>query len=338
MGRTDLFETESHLPLWMGWCPPVDVEKHNDDHLEKRSERLEEISNELNELRLRLKLAQEKAFNGVSEGMANKALHNTSRARENLKKECAARPYCVKPDLWFLRVFHTLKSVLALSDVYNVNILINYGRTNSHKGPSSCDVLKQLKIDGIIHPDSNMELSSISNSSLWFSYASQFHTKDIYYGNYGVDRVEDGRYERQEKLATKGIYAEILFGMLMLREGGSMIIKTYTYFTKKMQCVIGMLFDHFDIQFTKAQFSKSTNSERFIVCMNYRNVLTYSQAVDLLVRVPDTPLPLHNVLTLERAYVGTQIEALKLVAEILDCYKQGKLDKAKRAEFLARCA
>ena len=333
MGRTE----SSRFPMWAGKCltdsdgnecvSPVNYDAPVD------YESLEKIHQELKELRLRLKIAQEKTAQIVTENVANRALHGFSRARINLINECNKREFCVKPDIWFMRMFDLLKSVINLiiddSDVYD--IMFNYGRS------SSSSVFRQLQIDDLIHSDSTFETSQIANSSMWFSYASQFHTKDIYCGDFGVNRIADGHYERQEDLAVDGIYAEILFGMLMLREGGSMIIKTYTYFTEKMQCVIGMLFNHFDVQFTKGQFSKATNSERYVVCMNYHTPLTYSQAMDLLVRVPNTPLPLHNVLTIEKTYVEVQIKALCVAGQILTCYKQNKLDATKRAEFLARC-
>ena len=320
MGTDDL-PRESRMFAWLN---------ESKDSAETMS--LEQINNELKDLFNRLKIAKEKAANVVPEKESNRVLHSFSKARKECTKMFKKRDYVVeKPNMRFFRVYELLMPLLELTETYEVSVMVNYARREDH------DVFKQLKTDGTISQASKMSTASILNSSLWFSYAPQYHSVDIFHGNYGIDCIKNGKYERQEDMAADGICSEILFGMLLLRENGSMIIKSYTFFTKKMQCALGMLFNHFNVQIVKGRFSKSTNSERFIVCTNYRNILTYAQVMEFSKRMSCDTYPLQDVLTIERSLVEHQIKALEVNVEILTCYKKGELNTEARAEFLSKC-
>ena len=309
--------TTSRLSKWMKPCNP---------NIEELT--LEQINEELRALRSTLMEWKQRVANIVPESINNRTTHPFSQARQRCRQAALEKQYVVTPNIRFLRVQSLMMKVI---NSFDVDVMVNYGRRED------MDVDKQLKKDAIISRKSKMYKCNISDTTMWKMYERMYHTIDVYHGNYGVDRAPDGKYDKQEEYALSGILAEVLFGMLMVKEGGSMIIKTYTFFTPETRLLLGMLRAHFDIEFTRTEYAKYTNSERFVICTNYRNVITYKQAIHLWKTPVYSEFPLRETYLVEEEYTGMQIKALQIISEILNLYKNKALDDTMRNYYMKIC-
>jgi cap2 methyltransferase len=97
------------------------------------------------------------------------------------------------------------------------------------------------------------------------------NTIDLYTSDLGFDVSTD--YNAQEMLHAKFNFGQILNGILVLKKGGSMFTKQYTYFSPfsiSILCVLSSLFT--DVFICKPATSKATNSEIYIVCKDFKGL------------------------------------------------------------------
>lgn len=86
----------------------------------------------------------------------------------------------------------------------------------------------------------------------------------------GID--VSNNYSKQEQLNTKLIAAQIHVIMYSLKKGGSCVIKIYDSFTLPMIQLLWILECNFEkIYFRKLITSRPCNSEKYIICTNYKN-------------------------------------------------------------------
>ena len=94
---------------------------------------------------------------------------------------------------------------------------------------------------------------------------------DLYTSDLGFDVSEN--YNNQEQIHAKANLGQIISGLLTLKEGGSMVIKQYSFlepFTISLMAIMTKIFSRVEI--CKPMFSKSGNSETYLVCLNYKSL------------------------------------------------------------------
>jgi hypothetical protein len=137
----------------------------------------------------------------------------------------------------------------ALSDKYgimNMN-MSNYTTTNTTFNGDTTDV-KYLRY-----------IQSTIGSSI-----------DLYTSDLGVE-INAGQYHIQEAMNAKPNLGQVLFGLLVLRQGGAFITKQYYHFstfTMSLVLLVAMCFD--EVFLHKPMTSKPDNSEVYIVGLGYR--------------------------------------------------------------------
>jgi cap2 methyltransferase len=93
----------------------------------------------------------------------------------------------------------------------------------------------------------------------------------LYTSDIGVDASNN--YSEQEQLNSLEHLGQIILGLRILKKGGNMFIKQYTYFTSysiSLIIILSIVFDHLYI--CKPLTSKPTNSEIYIVCKGYNGI------------------------------------------------------------------
>ena len=94
--------------------------------------------------------------------------------------------------------------------------------------------------------------------------------KDLYTSDGGIS-LNYNEFNLQEKIELDLKLGEILLGLMIIKKGGSMFVKLYTFFerfTIEIFIILSYLFEEFYI--TKPFCSKQGNSEIYIVCKNYK--------------------------------------------------------------------
>lgn len=94
---------------------------------------------------------------------------------------------------------------------------------------------------------------------------------DLYTSDAGIGVSDD--YARQEELTARIHLGQILVGLMTLRAGGAMVVKTYTFVhpsSISLMAVCASVFDSFYV--TKPVTSRPTNSEVYIIGLGFRGL------------------------------------------------------------------
>lgn len=142
---------------------------------------------------------------------------------------------------------------------------------------------------------------------------------DLYTSDAGIDVSSD--YMNQERLTAHIHYGQTLTGLMSLREGGALVVKTYTFnhpFSASLAGLCAALFDVFYI--TKPVTSRPANSEVYFVGMGFRGLGEETERLLLAVLenfdfdTPLYPLGLEETTTLTILAAGRQIHMRQQVA------------------------
>lgn len=94
------------------------------------------------------------------------------------------------------------------------------------------------------------------------------NTCDLITSDGGIDYSND--YNNQEQDSYRFIYSEILLALSIQKPGGTFILKVFDLFDyKTIQLLYLLYISYSDIYIHKPDTSRSTNSEKYIVCTNY---------------------------------------------------------------------
>ena len=174
------------------------------------------------------------------------------------------------------------------------------------------------------------------------------NTMDIITGDGGFDFSVD--FNDQETASTRLLFSQICFALSLQKKGGSFILKCFDCFNRSTIDLIYIIFMFYEnCYITKPLTSRIANSERYIVCLNFKYENTtyllpkweaiYSQ-IESSTGVKgflNTPLPYYFINKLEEInlIVGkTQIEnilyTLKLIRQTNDNDHELKLSSIKK--------
>mgnify|MGYP003387824510 CR=1 FL=1 len=100
-------------------------------------------------------------------------------------------------------------------------------------------------------------------------------TMDLVTADGGFDFSKD--YNAQEHNSCKLIFAEVMYAITMQKEGGTFILKLFDCFlqvTNELLYILSMMYD--EVHITKPSTSRCANSERYVVCVNFKTLDNYS--------------------------------------------------------------
>ena len=132
-------------------------------------------------------------------------------------------------------------------------------------------------------------------------------------------------FNKQELMAMKLIFSEVIYALILQKPGGSFVLKTFDTFLKGTVDIIFLLSCFYEsIYLTKPCTSRTANSERYLVCENFKHPLPFDlikklRAVLVILNNPninnltigsllDIALPYHFVKRIEEinAILGSQ--------------------------------
>jgi 23S rRNA U2552 (ribose-2'-O)-methylase RlmE/FtsJ len=117
--------------------------------------------------------------------------------------------------------------------------------------------------------DGTGNLYNIDN--LMYIYNNFKHTKDFITGDGGFDFSID--FNKQEESSLNLIFAEICFAIVLQKKGGSFVLKVFDTFTScsiELLYLLSYLYE--TVHITKPLPSRPANSEKYIVCTNFKMV------------------------------------------------------------------
>lgn len=152
----------------------------------------------------------------------------------------------------------------------------------------------------------NGDVTMITNIDDWAKRLK--HRVNLYTSDLGFETGNNGDYSRQEKDHLKAHLGQILAGIETLGTNGNLVCKQYTFFCMFNVTLYALLTQLFvDVWIAKPATSRSTNSETYLVCRNFRGpfaaetpesaVIKHMRA--RLINFDDSPWLEHSSLTNE---------------------------------------
>ena len=110
------------------------------------------------------------------------------------------------------------------------------------------------------------DLTSFKNI---LTFANDIGKVSLVTGDGGFDVSDD--YDAQERISYPLIFSEVYLGLLVLEEGGVFVCKIFDTFNRDTLCLLAILHQCFQqVVFHKPCMSRSSNSEKYVVCLSYR--------------------------------------------------------------------
>ena len=192
----------------------------------------------------------------------------------------------------------------------------------------------------------------LSADNLSYCFKKYKNSMDIITADGGFDFSSD--FNNQEKLACNLIFAEICFAILTQKKGGSFIIKFFDIFTLASVDLLYILSCFYtNIAITKPCTSRTANSEKYIVCENFKfddtsayydifhNIFSWYDLKKVYIgRLLNSVIPtiyLNKIKEVNYLFGQHQIENINITIElILTKHSSDKIDNLKKKN-LSRC-
>ena len=115
-------------------------------------------------------------------------------------------------------------------------------------------------------------------------YVKEKHggSMDFVTGDGGFDFSHD--FNQQEESAINLIFAEVCFAMVLQKKGGSFVLKVFDTYTSTMTEIIYLLtYLYEEVIFIKPTMSRPANSEKYIVCMKFKQVHNLESMIEKMI-------------------------------------------------------
>ena len=115
-------------------------------------------------------------------------------------------------------------------------------------------------------------------------YVKEKHggSMDFVTGDGGFDFSHD--FNQQEESAINLIFAEVCFAMVLQKKGGSFVLKVFDTYTSTMTEIIYLLtYLYEEVIFIKPTMSRPANSEKYIVCMKFKQVHNLEDMIEKMI-------------------------------------------------------
>lgn len=173
------------------------------------------------------------------------------------------------PGSWILAAWHIVHTMCDIKDFqwYGSSLLTD-DELKGGRGPleDKYKLYENYPANWLMNENNNGDVTSWDNQK---NFANRLGgTVDLYTSDLGFDVSED--YNKQEELHAHANLGQIITGLLVLKKGGTMITKQYSYFEPFTISLMGVMTRLFDkVEICKPMFSKSGNSETYLVCIGY---------------------------------------------------------------------
>jgi 23S rRNA U2552 (ribose-2'-O)-methylase RlmE/FtsJ len=78
-------------------------------------------------------------------------------------------------------------------------------------------------------------------------------------------------FNKQEENSLRLIFAEVLFALIMQKKGGAFVLKMYdTFSSASLEMIYLLNYFYEDVSFVKPLSSRPANSEKYVVCINFK--------------------------------------------------------------------
>jgi 23S rRNA U2552 (ribose-2'-O)-methylase RlmE/FtsJ len=187
-------------------------------------------------------------------------------------------------------------------------------------------------------------------TNLEYVYNKYKHSIDFVTGDGGFDYSMD--FNKQEEHSLNLIFSQICFAMCLQKKGGSFVLKLFDTFTSlsvEMIYLLNYLYE--EIYIIKPLTSRPANSEKYIICINFRMVKNIDQIIEKIIKSYDVqhksitgifnieiPLIFLDKIKEINSITGqTQIEHIQhVLSYLLDENRNTNLDNIKRS-YLLKC-
>tara|TARA_Y100000389_G_scaffold150951_1_gene150608 strand:- start:6546 stop:7703 length:1158 start_codon:yes stop_codon:yes gene_type:complete len=120
--------------------------------------------------------------------------------------------------------------------------------------------------------DNTGDLLNVKN--LWYCYDKYKNSMELVTGDGGFDFSID--FNKQENLSIKLIFCQICYAIALQKPGGTFIIKIFDIFTQATIDILYILSIVYNkVYIIKPCTSRTANSERYVVCKNFKLTNTY---------------------------------------------------------------
>jgi 23S rRNA U2552 (ribose-2'-O)-methylase RlmE/FtsJ len=193
--------------------------------------------------------------------------------------------------------------------------------------------------------DNTGNLLNVEN--LRYCFNKYNNCMDFVTGDGGFDFSID--FNKQEILSIKLIFCQICYAIALQKPGGTFILKIFDIFTQATIDLLYLLSTLYNkVYIIKPCTSRTANSERYIVCKNFKNFNTYELIEKLSTFFPiinsdekiqrflniDIPYIYINKLEDINAIMGQQqLENILGTLYLLDNNKQDKIESTRRANI-----
>lgn len=154
---------------------------------------------------------------------------------------------------------------------YGITLINNKDRNIPNWDKCNKFMKKYKNIKILNGPSEDGDLFKLENLKYFDEKFS--NTMELVTGDGGVDYSED--FNNQEQLTINLITSQVIYALFTQKIGGSFVLKIFDCFyenTINVLYFLGIFYENVNI--CKPETSRSANSERYIVCRNFRRVLT----------------------------------------------------------------
>lgn len=162
-------------------------------------------------------------------------------------------------------------------------------------------------------PSNNGDVTVVDNL---LDFQNKLPQVDLYTSDLGFDVSHD--YNAQESLHIEAHFGQLLCGLLVLKPGGNMIIKQYTFFKESNICNIALMSHFFEEAFIcKPATSKTDNSEIYLVGKKLKTKYDNNLILIMLEKLKNktTHEPMFNISKLGKEFLVFVERTAKILAK-----------------------
>ena len=197
--------------------------------------------------------------------------------------------------------------------------------------------------------DQTGNLYSIEN--LEYVYKTYKHSMDFITADGGFDYSTD--FNKQEECSINLIFSEICFAMVLQKKGGSFVLKIFDTFSYcSIQLIYLLTYLYEDVCITKPLPSRPANSEKYIICNNFKMVPNINGLIEQIFKkfndiktkqltsifnIPISNLFIDKIKEINSIYGQSQIEnIISILNNIKDNSRHEKQEQLKKS-YLGKC-
>jgi 23S rRNA U2552 (ribose-2'-O)-methylase RlmE/FtsJ len=215
-------------------------------------------------------------------------------------------------------IYNHSKKNITLDNINGITL-----KSNNNNIPDWHPIIKNNeKINILYGINDNGDICDMENIKSLIDYIG-INTQDIVSCDGGIDYSND--YNNQELLSYELIYSEIILGLHIQKEMGSMVIKIFDISHYKTIQLVYLLYQSYEnVYITKPHTSRNTNSEKYIVCKNHKknngviNIMKYyfNNKHDMMIYIPENFIK--DITGYNNICIGIQIENINKILKNID--------------------